>query len=354
MYRTSYNVFTNKLIQSRLFHSTVNKTNPKLKVAICGAAGNIGKVVSFFLKQSNYSLDLALYDISPRLSQLTKELNLISTSNTIEENIGPLKLRQALKNSDVVAVFLKTPANSSKVFANDSFDLNFPPVSNIARSVIELCPDAILAISTNPLNFIIPAVNEIYKLHGCYNPHKIMGITTPDSMQAGVAYADFFKYDPSDVFIPLIGGTSEDSIVPIFSQATPNVSGGLLQTEESEKLHNTFITNKQIMTQSDLSAGFAVTRFIESIIRAILGEADIVETAFVHNAAMDGSSKYMTSLVDLNENGVRTVYGPPSHMTRYEIKMLHTAMSNLHRDISHAERYVAALHKTERRYKRVE
>lgn len=353
MYRT-FNVITNKFIQSRLYRSTANKTNTKLKVAICGAAGSIGKVVSFFLKQSNYSLDLALYDISPKLSHLSKELKLISTGNSIEEHIGPLKLRQALKNADVVAVFLKTPANSSKVFANDSFDLNFPPVSNIAKSVIELCPDAIMAISTNPLNYIIPAVNEIYKIHGCYSPHKIIGITAPDSMQAGVTYADFFKYDPSDVFIPLVGGTSEDSMVPIFSQATPNISAGLLQTEESEKLHNSFMLNKQVMTLSELSAGFAVTRFIESIIRAILGESDIVDTAFVHNGAIDGSSKYMTSLVDLNENGVRTVYGPPGSMTRYEVKLLHTAMSNLSRDISHAERYVAALHKTERRYRRVE
>ncbi|KAL5273407.1 hypothetical protein ACFFRR_000256 [Megaselia abdita] len=354
MYRT-FNVFSNKLIQSRFFRSTsVDETNPKLKVTICGAAGSIGKVVAFFLKQSNYSLDLALYDVSPKLCQLTKELKLINTMNSIEEYIGPLKLRQALKNSDVVAVFLKTAGNSSKVFSNDSFDLNFPAVSSIAKSVIELCPDAILAISTNPLNYIIPAVNEIYKLHGCYSPHKIIGITAPDSMQAGVTYADFFKYDPSDVFIPLVGGTSEDSMVPIFSQATPNISGGMLQTSESEKLHTSFITHKQIMSLSDLSAGFAVTRFIESIIRAILGETDIVDTAFVHNGAIDGASKYMTSLVDLNENGVRTVYGPPANMSRFEIKILHTAISNLNRDISHAERYVAALHKTERRYRRVE
>lgn len=353
MYRT-FNVFNNKLIQSRFFRSSVGKTNPKLKVTICGAAGSIGKVVAFFLKQSNYSLDLALYDVSPRLSQLTKELTLISTSNSIEEFIGPLKLRQALKNSDVVAIFLKTAVNSSKVFSSDSFDLNFPAVSSIAKSIIELCPDAILAISTNPLNFIIPAVNEIYKLHGCYSPHKIIGITAPDSMQASVTYADLFHYDPSDVFIPLVGGTSEDSMVPIFSQSTPNISGGILQPLESEKLHTAFIKHKQIMTLSDLSAGFAVTRFVESIIRAILGEADIVDTAFVHNGAIDGASKYMTSLIDLNENGVSTVYGPPANMNRYEIKLLHTAISNLNRDISHAERYVTALHNTERRYRRVE
>lgn len=73
------------------------KDATKLKIAVCGAAGKIGQIVSLFLKQSAYPMELAMHDISPNLSNITRQLNCISTRNTVEGFLGPMRMRAALK-----------------------------------------------------------------------------------------------------------------------------------------------------------------------------------------------------------------------------------------------------------------
>jgi malate dehydrogenase len=69
---------------------------------------------------------------------------------------------------------------------------NFFPgiVANLAQAASEVCPDAIIAIISNPVNSTVPIASEIYKKAGVYNPNKIFGVTTLDIVRANTFIAN--------------------------------------------------------------------------------------------------------------------------------------------------------------------
>ncbi|CAD7086033.1 unnamed protein product [Hermetia illucens] len=282
-------------------------------------------------------MELALHDISPNLSNITRQLNCISTRNTVEGFLGPMRMRAALKDADIVIVLVRA-RHYSKTSNSDSFEQNFPIIATIVKTCIEVSPQAILAIGTNPLNCVIPAVEEIYKNFDIWYANKIIGITAADSMQACSVYADMYSLDPNDVFVPITGGTTVDTILPLFSQSRP-APHKTFSREEAEKLTSLFLESKSQEGVSELSSAFAIYCFIESLVRALNGEKDIVECAFVASSA-NPPLKYTTSLIDLTEEGVANVYGLPTSISRYERKQLQTAMNNLQRDITMVEKYL--------------
>ncbi|XP_055916801.1 malate dehydrogenase, mitochondrial-like [Eupeodes corollae] len=336
----------NLLLRSfKRFYSSNETNSKKCKVTICGAAGNVGRIISYCLKTSPLNIHLSLFDTSTEIKQVSDQLNLINTPNTLEEHVGPLKLRQSLKDSDIVAIVARSKPNPNKnLSVPDTFEMNFPIVANIARCSMEMCPEAILAIGTNPMNSIIPAINELFILQGHQHSHKILGITTMDLMQAGVVYAESMNIDPTEVFIPLTGGTTAETIAPIFSQAavSEEETPKELSVIDSEKLHNSFLVKKKQSNEAEFATGFAISQFIESCVRAINGESDVVETAFVC-APEEAPARYLISLVDLDQHGIETVYGPPKTINRFEKKLLYPALLNLQRDITQAEQHVQTL-----------
>lgn len=111
-------------------------------------------------------------------------------------------------------------------------------------------------------------------------------------------------------------------------------------------LHGKFLLLKNIAKNSELITGYAISQFLESMVKALLGDKDVVETGFVA-APEDSPARYLTSLIDLNEQGIEVVYGPPKSINRYEKKILYPAILTLQRDIKHAEHYVLSMQKAE-------
>ena len=57
-----------------------------------------------------------------------------------------------------------------------------------------------------------------------FNPKKLFGVTTLDVVRASTFTAEFSSgTSPSDLVIPVVGGHSGKTIIPLFSQATPTV-----------------------------------------------------------------------------------------------------------------------------------
>ena len=63
-------------------------------------------------------------------------------------------------------------------------------VANLAQAASEVCPDAIIAIISNPVNSTVPIASEIYKKAGVYNPNKIFGVTTLDIVRSNTFIAN--------------------------------------------------------------------------------------------------------------------------------------------------------------------
>ena len=107
---------------------------------------------------------------------------------------------------------------------DDLFNTNASIVANLAKAAADVCPKAILAIISNPVNSTVPLASEIYKKAGVYDPKRIFGVSTLDVVRANTFIGEAKGIDPADVNCPVIGGHAGVTIMPLISQCTPKAS----------------------------------------------------------------------------------------------------------------------------------
>lgn len=108
---------------------------------------------------------------------------------------------------------------------DDLFKINAGIVRDLVKGVAATCPKAYILVISNPVNSTVPIAAEVMKEAGVFDPKKLFGVTTLDVVRAetfvqGITGAK----DPSKTVIPVIGGHSGETIVPLFSLAQPAVN----------------------------------------------------------------------------------------------------------------------------------
>ena len=66
---------------------------------------------------------------------------------------------------------------------DDLFGINAGIAKGIVESCAKYCPQAVLGLTVNPVNSIVPAMAELYVKKGL-NPLKVIGVTTLDIVRA--------------------------------------------------------------------------------------------------------------------------------------------------------------------------
>ena len=108
---------------------------------------------------------------------------------------------------------------------DDLFKINAGIVRDLVKGVAEHCPDAFILVISNPVNSTVPIAAEVMKQAGKFNPQKLFGVTTLDVVRAETFIQDITgEKDPAKTVIPVIGGHSGETIVPLFSLAKPKVN----------------------------------------------------------------------------------------------------------------------------------
>ena len=108
---------------------------------------------------------------------------------------------------------------------DDLFKINAGIVQGLIEGIADNCPDAYILVISNPVNSTVPIAAEVLKKKGKFNPKKLFGVTTLDVVRAETFVQQLTgTKDPSKTKIPVIGGHSGETIVPLFSQAKPSVS----------------------------------------------------------------------------------------------------------------------------------
>ena len=107
---------------------------------------------------------------------------------------------------------------------DDLFKINAGIVRDLVTGVAQHCPKAFVLVISNPVNSTVPIAAEVLKQAGAFNAQKLFGVTTLDVVRAETFVRDITgEKDPSKTIIPVIGGHSGETIVPLFSQAKPAV-----------------------------------------------------------------------------------------------------------------------------------
>ena len=82
---------------------------------------------------------------------------------------------------------------------DDLFNTNASIVKTLVEGCAEFCPEAILAIISNPVNSTVPIAAEVLKKKGVYDKAKVLGVTTLDVCRANTFVAASQGWDPKDV-----------------------------------------------------------------------------------------------------------------------------------------------------------
>lgn len=202
---------TNRSVQkiTRRHFAKVKRKQHNLKVCICGAAGRCGEAVALTMKLSPYIDEVSLFDIANTRS-LTSELSLIDTSCHVTTG----KLKDTLENSKIVVILASAPA----MMTSDLLKLNARIIYDIMTACAQNCPLASIVIATNPVNSLVPLAAKVLKKYGVYNANRVFGVTTLDVMRTNRLVAQCHGLPIENVQVPVVGGHSVDTVVPILSQ----------------------------------------------------------------------------------------------------------------------------------------
>lgn len=125
---------------------------------------------------------------------------------------------------------------------DDLFKINAGIVRDLVKGVAENCPKAFLLIISNPVNSTVPIAAEVLKQHNVFDPKRLFGVTTLDVVRAETFVAALSgEKDPAKTTIPVIGGHSGETIVPLFSQAQPKVD--VPEDKKGELVHRELKTS---------------------------------------------------------------------------------------------------------------
>ncbi|WP_145480460.1 malate dehydrogenase [Yersinia similis] len=310
-----------------------------MKVAVLGAAGGIGQALALLLKtQLPSGSDLSLYDIAPVTPGVAVDLSHIPTAVNIKGFSGEDAI-PALQGADIVLISAGV-ARKPGMDRSDLFNVNAGIVRNLVEQIARTCPNALIGIITNPVNTTVAIAAEVLKKAGVYDKNKLFGITTLDAIRSNTFVAELKGKHPQDIEVPVIGGHSGVTILPLLSQI-PGVSFTEQEVADlTKRIQNAgteVVEAKAGGGSATLSMGQAAARFGLSLVRALQGESNVVECSYVEG---DGKyARFFAQPILLGKNGVaeRKDIGK---LSAFEQQALENMLDVLHKDIELGEKFV--------------
>jgi malate dehydrogenase len=302
-----------------------------MKVAVLGAAGGIGQALSLLLKtQLPAGSALALYDVAPVVPGVAVDLSHIPTDVKVSGH-GKDDLADALQGANIVLIPAGVPRKPG-MDRSDLFNINAGIVKNLIEAIADNCPDACIGIITNPVNTTVAIAAETLKAKGVYNKNKLFGVTTLDVIRAETFVAEAKGLNVASVHVPVIGGHSGTTILPLLSQ----VEGVEFSDKEVASLtHRIQNAGTEVVEakagggSATLSMGQAAARFCLSLVAAMRGD-NVVEYTYVQVDSDD--AVFFAHPVRLGANGVEEIL-PYGKLSAYEQKAKEDMLGGLRGDI---------------------
>ncbi|KIJ60946.1 hypothetical protein HYDPIDRAFT_31819 [Hydnomerulius pinastri MD-312] len=298
-----------------------------VKAVVLGAAGGIGQPLSLLLKSNPAVTELGLYDIV-NAPGVAVDLSHIATPAKVQGYLPPDDgLKKVLTGADVVVIPAGIPRKPGMT-RDDLFKINAGIVRDLATGIATTAPKAFVLVISNPVNSTVPIVAEVFKKHGVFDPKRIFGVTTLDVVRASTFVSEVLG-DLSlttSVTVPVVGGHSGVTIVPLLSQSSHPLPSGLQQSTVDDLINRIQFGGDEVVKAKDgagsatLSMAYAGAEFAGKVIRALKGEKGIVAPTYVNLAAdkvggealkkeLGKDLEYFSAPVELGPNGVEKING---------------------------------------------
>ncbi len=309
-----------------------------MKVAVLGAAGGIGQALALLLKiQLPAGSELSLYDIAPVTPGVAVDVSHIPTDVKVK-GFGGEDPSPALEGADVVLISAGV-ARKPGMDRADLFNINAGIVKGLIEKVAAVCPKACVGIITNPVNTTVAIAAETLKKAGVYDKRRLFGVTTLDVLRSETFVSELKGLDVSRTVVPVIGGHSGVTILPLLSQV-PYTEWSQEEIETlTKRIQNagTEVVNAKAGGGSaTLSMAQAAARFACSLVKALSGQT-VVECTYVEG---DGKyARFFSQPVRLGKEGVEALL-PLGKLSAFEEKALEEMLPTLQKDIKLGEDFV--------------
>lgn len=303
--------------------------------------------------------ELSLYDIV-HTPGVAADLSHIDTISKVVGYNGPENLEKALQSEIIsVILFLSFNHNLIKILdadvviipagvprkpgmtRDDLFNTNASIVRDLAAACAKACPKALIGIISNPVNSTVPIASETLAKAGALDPKRVFGVSTLDVVRANAFIGEAAGVDPQKVNLPVIGGHSGVTILPLLSQCNPavNFSQDKIKalTERIQEAGTEVVKAKAGAGSATLSMAYAGARFAISLIRALRGEQNVIECAYVRSDVTE--AKYFATPLILGKNGIEKNLGI-GKLNAYEQELLAKAIPELKKNIQVGEDFI--------------
>ncbi|CAE6531856.1 unnamed protein product [Rhizoctonia solani] len=225
----------------------------------------------------------------------------------------------------------------------------------------------------DPVNSTVPIVAEILKKHGVFDPKRyalwplpisldspfsrLFGVTTPDVVRAST-FITPVAGSPSAAptyTVPVVGGHSSVTIVPLLSQATPSLPDSTAQLEIDALTKRIQFVGDEVVKAQDgagsatLSMAYAAAEFTTAVLKGLKGE-DVTVPSYVHLTADPEGAKaliseigaelqYFSTRAKLGPNGVEKIL-PLGKLSEYETKLVTEAIPELKVNINKGKEFI--------------
>jgi len=317
-----------------------------VKAVVLGAAGGIGQPLSLLLKLNPLVTELGLFDIV-NTPGVAADISHIATPAKVAGYLPPDDgLKKALAGANVVVIPAGVPRKPGMT-RDDLFKINAGIVRGLAEAIAEVAPKAVVLVISNPVNSTVPIVAEVFKKAGVFDPKRLFGVTTLDVVRASTFVAEIVKDTTlsPEVVIPVVGGHSGVTIVPLLSQSSHTLPASLGQPGLEALVNRIQFGGDEVVKAKDgagsatLSMAYAGAEFAEKVIKALKGQKGIVAPSYVHlDADAEGGATikneigknltYFSAPVLLGPSGVEKIKSLGA-ITDYEKKLIAAAVPDL-------------------------
>ncbi|SCV00776.1 LAMI_0G07228g1_1 [Lachancea mirantina] len=216
-----------------------------LKVAVLGAAGGIGQSLSLLLKTwlgpvaaaaagaaapaaapRTGVIKIAMYDVNrDAVRGAAADLSHIDTPVAVSAHAGD-DIGDALRGAELVVIPAGVPRRPGMT-RDDLFAVNARIVATLADAIAAHCDlsRTFVLLISNPVNSLVPVLQERLVHASGRSPHdvaqRVFGLTQLDAVRASTFLHEAVpQWTPEMPSVPVVGGHSGETIVPLFSLAT--------------------------------------------------------------------------------------------------------------------------------------
>ncbi|XP_050426455.1 malate dehydrogenase, mitochondrial-like [Adelges cooleyi] len=301
----------------------------KIGVALFGVRGPMGLKAATSLQRSPYVSDLAVYSDIQTVSKLNalKDMNPACRFRAYADD---LYVRDVLKYADIVVL---SPDDCGDTTGDkcDVFGRKAEQMEKLAKDISKYRPEAWTVVAERPVNSMVPLVSEVYRRNGTLDVSTVFGLMTTQVLKANALVARVLCAGPESVNVPIVGGNSAETCVPIVSSVLPLAD---YSPDELCKLYKR-IQSAEIIHEDGVSFDVGVFRFVDHLAQAMMGMTSGNEeepiNALIRCDVLPGV-RYMSTQIVLGQQGVKKVLSLPK-MSADEMCMMDRAVVALREDI---------------------